>query len=56
MMCIVQKSPGDASNFDEDFLMEPVNLTMPDKKLLQAMDQTEFSGFSYTNPEYLTAQ
>ncbi|XP_065910053.1 protein kinase C delta type-like [Dysidea avara] len=47
------KSPGDSSNFDDDFLMEPVNLSRPDKRLLQSMDQTNFNGFSYTNPEYL---
>jgi len=33
--------------------MEPVNLSKPDKQLLQSMDQTNFNGFSYTNPEYL---
>lgn len=44
------KSPGDATNFDAEFTMEPPILTPADKALILSMDQDQFQGFSFTNP------
>ena len=42
----------DVGNFDADFTMEPPQLTPSEPKILEEMIQTEFDGFSYTNPKY----
>jgi len=44
------KNQLDVSNFDKDFTMEKPALTPIDKDILQSMDQHQFKGFSYTNP------
>lgn len=44
------KHPLDVSNFDKDFTMEKPGLTPVDKVILASMDQEQFKGFSYTNP------
>ncbi|XP_070246865.1 protein kinase C delta type isoform X1 [Myotis yumanensis] len=46
------KSPGDYSNFDQDFLNEKPRLSYSDKNLIDSMDQTAFSGFSFINPKF----
>ncbi len=46
-----QKSRKDVSNFDREFTCEDPKLTPTDKLFLMNLDQTEFEGFSYTNPE-----
>ncbi|XP_003384983.1 PREDICTED: protein kinase C delta type-like [Amphimedon queenslandica] len=43
------KSPGDVSNFDDDFTFQEPNLTPCDNRLVQSIDQSNFRGFSYTN-------
>lgn len=47
-----QKSPGDYSNFDQEFLSEKPRLSYSDKNLIDSMDQTAFAGFSFVNPKF----
>ncbi|CAJ0609824.1 unnamed protein product [Cylicocyclus nassatus] len=47
------KSPDDVSNFDSEFTHEVPKLTPIDRLFLMNLDQTEFDGFSYVNPEYV---
>ena len=47
-----QKSPGDYSNFDQEFLNEKARLSYSDKNLIDSMDQTAFAGFSFVNPKF----
>ncbi|KRX88074.1 Protein kinase C beta type, partial [Trichinella pseudospiralis] len=42
-----------ATNFDRDFTSEAPTLTPTDKLFIMNMDQSEFEGFSYINPEYV---
>lgn len=46
------KSPGDFSNFDQEFLNEKPRLSYSDKNLIESMDQTAFAGFSFVNPKF----
>jgi novel protein kinase C delta type len=46
------KSPGDYNNFDQEFLNEKPRLSYSDKNLIDSMDQTAFSGFSFVNPKF----
>ncbi|XP_055908088.1 protein kinase C, brain isozyme isoform X3 [Eupeodes corollae] len=43
----------DVSNFDKQFTSEKTDLTPTDKVFMMNLDQTEFVGFSYLNPEYV---
>ncbi|XP_068244496.1 protein kinase C, brain isozyme-like isoform X5 [Palaemon carinicauda] len=43
----------DVSNFDKQFTSERTELTPTDKLFMMNLDQTEFSGFSFLNPEYI---
>uniref|UniRef100_A0A672FTD2 Protein kinase C n=1 Tax=Salarias fasciatus TaxID=181472 RepID=A0A672FTD2_SALFA len=43
----------DTCNFDKEFTKMPVDLTPTDKLFIMNLDQDEFLGFSYTNPEYV---
>ncbi|XP_061639513.1 protein kinase C delta type-like isoform X1 [Phyllopteryx taeniolatus] len=45
------KSPSDCSNFDKEFLSEKPRLSHADKNLIDSMDQSAFSGFSFVNPK-----
>jgi len=40
----------DTSNFDAEFTREPARLTPINKHLVATIDQTQFDGFSFTNP------
>uniref|UniRef100_A0A0K8TGS8 protein kinase C n=3 Tax=Lygus hesperus TaxID=30085 RepID=A0A0K8TGS8_LYGHE len=44
------KHPLDTKYFDRAFTSEKPILTPVDKAILESMDQTQFEGFSYTNP------
>ncbi|XP_002731384.1 calcium-dependent protein kinase C-like [Saccoglossus kowalevskii] len=47
------RNPQDVSNFDKEFTKEAPCLTPTDKLFIMNLDQSEFSGFSYTNPEFV---
>uniref|UniRef100_A0A4W5RRH3 Protein kinase C-terminal domain-containing protein n=1 Tax=Hucho hucho TaxID=62062 RepID=A0A4W5RRH3_9TELE len=40
-------------NFDKEFTKMAVELTPTDKLFIMNLDQNEFQGFSFTNPEYI---
>ena len=46
------RSSNDVGNFDADFTIEPPQITPSDAKIIEEMLQSEFEGFSYTNPNY----
>lgn len=46
------KSKTDANNFDKDFTTEEPNLTPVDPAVVKAINQEEFRGFSFMNPDY----
>ncbi|XP_076310114.1 protein kinase C, brain isozyme-like isoform X2 [Tachypleus tridentatus] len=43
----------DVSNFDKQFTSENTNLTPTDKLFMMNLDQGEFLGFSFLNPEFV---
>ncbi|XP_046811217.1 protein kinase C, brain isozyme isoform X2 [Lucilia cuprina] len=43
----------DVSNFDKQFTSEKTDLTPTDKVFMMNLDQSEFVGFSYMNPDYV---
>ncbi|KAG8014644.1 Protein kinase C beta type [Nibea albiflora] len=47
------KSRRDVGNFDKEFTKMVVELTPTDKLFIMNLDQNEFQGFSYTNPEFV---
>lgn len=47
------KDSHDISNFDKEFTSEPAIMTPTDKLFIMNLDQEEFEGFSYINPEYV---
>lgn len=47
---IFQRHPLDTKYFDSQFTRERARLTPIDKNILISMDQKQFEGFSYTNP------
>lgn len=51
----VQKSRRDVSNFDREFTSEAPKLTPTDKLFIMNLDQTEFTGFSFINPEFVVS-
>lgn len=48
-----QKNRRDTGNFDKEFTKMVVELTPTDKLFIMNLDQNEFQGFSYTNPEFV---
>jgi classical protein kinase C len=53
LILVFQKSRKDVSNFDREFTQETPKLTPTDKLFIMNLDQTEFSGFSFVNPEFV---
>ncbi len=49
----LQKNKKDVSNFDREFTSEAPKMTPTDKLFIMNLDQMEFQGFSYVNPEYI---
>jgi len=43
----------DVANFDREFTIENPTLTPTDKLFIMNLDQKEFAGFSYVNPEFI---
>ncbi|CAM4358276.1 unnamed protein product [Leuciscus chuanchicus] len=50
---ILPRNSRDTCNFDREFTKMAVELTPTDKLFIMNLDQDEFLGFSYTNPEYV---
>ena len=48
----MQKSRRDALNFDSEFTKEDPILTPINHDVVRAINQDEFRGFSFTNPDY----
>lgn len=48
-----QKHRKDVSNFDKQFTSEKTDLTPTDKLFMMNLDQNEFFGFSFLNPEFV---
>lgn len=48
-----QKHRKDVSNFDKQFTSEKLDLTPTDKLFMMNLDQNEFLGFSFLNPEFV---
>lgn len=46
------KSKTDSTNFDKDFTSEEPVLTPIDNAVVRAINQEEFRGFSFVNPDY----
>lgn len=53
LFLFVQQHRKDVSNFDKQFTSEKTDLTPTDKLFMMNLDQTEFMGFSYLNPEFV---
>ncbi|KAL4659100.1 hypothetical protein GN956_G3449 [Arapaima gigas] len=49
----IQKTKKDTCNFDKEFTKMAVEMTPTDKLFIMNLDQNEFLGFSYTNPEFV---
>jgi hypothetical protein len=49
-LILLQQHPLDVQYFDKTFTAERAKLTPVQREILQSMDQTQFQGFSYTNP------
>lgn len=50
----LQKHRKDISNFDEAFTKDKTDLTPTDKLFMMNLDQNDFIGFSFMNPEFIT--
>ncbi|XP_063445651.1 calcium-dependent protein kinase C-like isoform X1 [Mytilus trossulus] len=49
------KNRKDVSNFDREFTSEAPKMTPTDKLFIMNLDQTEFAGFSFVNPEFIVS-
>ncbi|KAA0705589.1 Protein kinase C beta type [Triplophysa tibetana] len=50
---ILPRNSRDTCNFDREFTKMAVEFTPTDKLFIMNLDQDEFLGFSFTNPEYV---
>ena len=51
-----QRHPMDVSNFDSAFTQDDALLTPVDPDFLETVEQQQFKGFSFTNPNYTLPQ
>ena len=49
----LQKHRKDVGNFDKQFTSEKTELTPTDKLFMMNLDQNDFAGFSFLNPEFI---
>jgi len=52
LLCILQASRFDVTNFDKDFTSKEPSLTPTDSAVIKAINQQEFVGFSFVNDDY----
>ena len=52
-LVLLQRHRKDVSNFDRQFTSEKTDLTPTDKVFMMNLDQNEFAGFSFLNPEFV---
>jgi novel protein kinase C delta type len=50
LIILLQEHPLDVQYLDNAFTAEQAKLTPVQRQILQSMEQTQFQGFSYTNP------
>ena len=50
---IMQRHRKDVGNFDRQFTSEKIDLTPTDKLFMMNLDQNDFAGFSFLNPEFV---
>ena len=50
---LLQRHRKDVSNFDRQFTSEKTDLSPTDKLFMMNLDQNEFAGFSFLNPEFV---
>ena len=53
---VFQRHPMDVSNFDSAFTQDDALLTPVDPEFLETVEQQQFKGFSFTNPNYTLPQ
>jgi hypothetical protein len=53
LLVLLQRHRKDVSNFDRQFTSEKTDLTPTDKVFMMNLDQNEFAGFSFLNPEFV---
>ena len=49
----MQRHRKDVGNFDRQFTSEKIDLTPTDKLFMMNLDQNDFAGFSFLNPEFV---
>lgn len=52
----VQKTKRDVNNFDSDFTKEEPVLTPVNVEVLRTINQEEFAGFSFVNPDFIPSK
>ena len=52
-LLLMQRHRKDVANFDKQFTSEKPDMTPTDKLFMMNLDQNEFAGFSFLNPEYI---
>ena len=53
LFATMQRHRKDVGNFDRQFTSEKTDLTPTDKLFMMNLDQNDFAGFSFLNPEFV---